>query len=429
MLALEWRSDFGESILENLTIYTLDLDYDFIMHLAVPDSFQVIRDEHISKELLEDEVAIAAYEFQIEHQREHGKPASGSVLEHELKEQGVFIVTPQSAIGDLIQRLRERYANNKGREAILQVTQQTISDPARLAQAMLEEGRRLHNLLSPHGTSVTADDYERAIARYHKKVAAGRGPSLGFDDVDDYFYGQHGLTFMVGAPKSFKSWFTIKAVLKNIEDGRFPYLYSLELPAEETDMRLRCMKAKVPYWKYLQNSLDKDDQQAIEESSEILASWGQYIIEKPKAGDRGVDTIIQRARDSGADCIFIDQLQYIENRRGLAVGATNDTKDYFDVINHLRDYSDNGPIWTVHQFNRSILNSEGMPEMQQIKASSAVEECATLVLGLWANKEMKKSNMVQLGTLTSRNYGMAAWEAQIRMRTTCGIQLLGRVEE
>jgi hypothetical protein len=410
-------------------IYTLDLDWDFIMHLVVPESFQVLRDEHISHELLEDPVAVSAYQFQLKHHRDHGKIATGSVLEHEFAQEGVHMVPPQSAIGDLVERLRERYANNKGREAILQVTQDTLGNPSALAQRMLEEGRRLHDLLTPRGTAFQADDYEKAIARYHKRVTQGRGPSLGFYELDDYFYGQHGLTFMIGAPKSYKSWFTINAVLKNIKDGKFPYLYSLELPAEETDMRLRCMAAKVPYWKYLQNCLDKDDILAVEESSEILQDWGRFVIEKPKAGNRGVDELISRARDAGADSIFVDQLQYVENIRGVAVGATNDTKDYFDVINRFRDYSDHGPIWVVHQFNRSIMNSDAMPEMQQIKASSAVEECATLALGLWANKEMRKSSLVQIGTLTSRNYGLKAWEAQVRMRTGCDISIIGTVDE
>lgn len=410
-------------------IYALDLDWDFMMHLAHPESFQVMRDEHVSKELLEDPVVVRAYEFALDHLREHGTTPTASVLEHELKGDGVSFVPPQTAIGDLVGRLRERYANNQGREAILKVTQETISDPTVLARRLLEEGRRLHELLTPRGKSYTADDFDKAISRYHQRVVRGRGPSLGFSELDEYFYGQLGLTFMVGAPKSYKSWFTVKAFMENIKDGKTPYLYSLELPAEETDMRLRCMAAKVPYWKYLQNQLDKVELQQLSESSEILQDWGAYVIEKPKSGDRSVDSLISRARDAGADCIFIDQLQYIENRRGVAVGATNDTKDYFDVINNLRDYSDEGPIWTVHQFNRSVLNSDSMPEMQQIKGSAAVEECATLVLGLWANKEMRKSNIVRLGTLTSRNYGHQAWEAQVKMRTTCGIDLIGKVED
>jgi hypothetical protein len=410
-------------------IFALDIDWDFLMHLAVPDSWQVIRDESLAPELLEDEVVKAAYEFQLTHQREHGKPATGSVLEHEFQDVGVHITEPQAAIGDLIERLRQRYADNKGREAILELTQTHIGDPEGLAKAMLSEGRRLYQILTPRGKTFGSEDYAKAMSRYHASVVKGRGPSLGFQDLDDYFYGQRGLTFMVGAPKSFKSWFTVRAVLENIKDGKFPYLYSLELPAEETDMRLRCMAAQIPYWKYLQHQLSPQDQESLEEASELLRDWGNFVVEKPQDGERGVDVLIQRARDAGADCIFVDQLQYVENKRGIAIGATNDTKDYFEVINRFRDYSDDGPVWVVHQFNRSVMNAEGLPDMQQIKGSSAVEECGTLVLGLWANKEMRKSNIVHLGTLTSRNYGDMTWEAQVMMRSTCGIKLNGKVEE
>lgn len=410
-------------------IYTLDLDWDFLMHLPDSNSWQVIRDEHFSAELLEDDLVESVFNYQLKHQRDHGKPATGTVLEHEFGSQGVAFVEPQSVIADLIDRLRIRYANNKGREAILEVTKKTVADPAQLSLFMMDEGRRLSDLLTKRGKNFGADDYEKAITRYHKRVLQGRGPSLGFRELDEYFYGQLGLTFMVGPPKGGKSWFTVQAVLQNIQDGRFPYLYSLELPAEETDMRLRCMAAKVPYWKYLQGALDKTDIQALGEASEILKSWGNFVVDKPRAGDRGVDSMIQRARDAGADCIFIDQLQYIENDKGRALGSCNDTKDYFDVINHLRDYTDDGPIWCVHQFNRSIMNSESMPDMQQIKGSSAVEECSTLALGLWANKEMRKSNLVQIGMLASRNYPYSAWEAQIMMRTTCGITIVGKVED
>lgn len=406
----------------------LDLDLEFMFHLTDPASWQTIRDEHFSPDLLEDILVQHVYQFVRTHFAEHGKLPTEVVIQDEFKSDNIAFDPPQVAIGDLIQRLRKRYAKNQGRAAILEVAQST-DDPGVLAKTMLEEGRRLYNLLTPRGKSFHADDYEKAVARYHESVVAGRGPSMGFTELDDYFYGLHGLTFMVGAPKSFKSWFTVKAVLENIKAGRHPYLYSLELPAEETDMRLRCMAADVPYWKYLQHQLDKQDLQAIEEHSEILASYGNVTIDKPKQGDRTVDTLVGRARDIGADCVFVDQLQYVENRRGVAVGATNDTKDYFEVINDFRDFSDDGPIWVVHQFNRSVLNADSMPEMQQIKGSAAVEECSTLALGLWSNKEMRKSNILHIGTLTSRNYGYQTWEAQVRMRTGCNINIIDKVEE
>lgn len=408
--------------------FVLDLDLELMFHLTDPASYQVLRDEHFSPELIEDSLVKNVYGFVRTHHAEHGTLPTAVVIQEEFKSDGVTLDPPQVVIGDLIHRLRKRYANNQGRTAILELTGKA-SDPSVLAKSMLEEGRRLYNLLTPRGKSFRADDYEKAVTRYHQSVVAGRGPSMGFTEIDDYFYGQRGLTFMVGAPKSFKSWFTIKAVLENIKAGGHPYLYSLELPAEETDMRLRCLAADVPYWKYLQHQLDKQDLQALEEHSEILASYGEVTIDKPQQGDRSVDSLVGRARDAGANVIFVDQLQYVENRRGVAVGATNDTKDYFEVINDFRDFSDDGPIWVVHQFNRSVLNADSMPEMQQIKGSAAVEECSTLALGLWSNKEMRKSNLLHIGTLTARNYGFCTWEAQVRMRTGCAINIIDKVEE
>lgn len=408
-------------------MYTLDLDQEFVNHLVLPDSFQRIREEQVSPEVLEDELARKVYEYQLDHYREHKAPATVLVLHDSFDE--LNISTVETAIDDLIARVRTRYARNEGRKAILDITQAHIHDPNTLTGELLEAGRRMHGILTKRGEIFSASDYDKAIQRYHKKVSSGRGSSMGFKELDEYFYGQKGLTFMVGAPKSYKSWFTVKAIYENILQGKNPFLYSLELPAEETDMRLRCLAAKVPYWKYLQNCLDKSDLTALSESSEILESFGAFNIEKPPTGSRGVQHMVQRARDAGADSIFVDQLQYVENSRGVAVGATNDTKDYFEVINEFRDCSDDGPIWIVHQFNRSILNADEMPQMQQIKGSAAVEECATLALGLWASKEMRNSNLLQIGTLTSRNYGYAAWNAQVKMRTTCWIDLIGRVED
>lgn len=408
-------------------IPALDLDNEFINHLVIPESFTRIRDEQVDPVLLEDDYARQIYEFQLEHFHNHRIPASIAVIQDSFSDYNISVV--QTVIDDLISRIRNRYARNEGRNAILDLTNIYSIDPSLLARELLDKGRKLNSLLSHRGQVFGAGDYDKAIQRYHKKVTVGCGPSMGFKDVDDYFFGQKGLTFMVGAPKSYKSWFTVKAVYENIMQGKSPFLYSLELPAEETDMRLRCLAAKVPYWKYLQNCLDKHELQQIRESSEILESYGSFQIEKPPSGSRNVTHLIQHARDSGADCIFLDQLQYIENSKGIAVGATNDTKDYFQVINDLRDSSDSGPIWVVHQFNRSVLNADAIPEMQQIKGSAAVEECATLVLGLWANKEMRASNLNQLGVLTSRNYANQSWQTMVKMRTSCWIDLIGKIDD
>lgn len=407
-------------------IFTLDLDYDFLAHLADEASVLAIRKEAIAPELVEDEEVREVFEWQFQHLREHGKPATGTVLEAEFP--NITINEPQTVIDDLLRRLRERYGRNTGQELITELAHIAVDEPTVLGQEMLKHGRKLTTLLTAKGESVGTGDFDAAMERYDRLVQRGRGPSFGFSELDEHFYGQLGLTFLVGAPKSYKSWFTINAVVENILDGKFPFLYSLELPAEETDMRLRCMIAGVPYWKYLKRGLLAEDREKLREASEYLDRSGVYRIEKPKLGERTVERMIDRARDAGADCIFIDQLQYIEyNKRTL--GGRNDPGEYWEVCQHLRDYSDEGPIWIVHQFNRSIMGAESMPDIQQIKGSSGVEETATLCLGLWANKEMRKSNLLQLGTMISRNFGLPAWEAKVDLTKTSEIKLIGTVDE
>jgi len=139
--------------------------------------------------------------------------------------------------------------------------------------------------------------------------------------------------------------------------------------------------------------------------------------------------MVERAINSGASSIFIDQLQYVESSGGDSLGALNNTGDYFNVVNELRNYSDTIPILVVHQFNRSVMSSKEMPEMQQGKGSSAIEEVATLALGLWANKEMRANNIVQLGTLASRNYSYKAWDIDVELSRGTSFTMIGETQD
>ena len=96
----------------------------------------------------------------------------------------------------------------------------------------------------------------------------------------------------------------------------------------------------------------------------------------------------------------------------------------------LRDYSDQIPIFVVHQFNRSAMQNKGeLPEMQQIKGSAAIEETGTLLLALHGTKEQRKSNIIQLGTLASRNFEFKAWQLGVSLSNDCSIDMIGEVED
>jgi hypothetical protein len=137
--------------------------------------------------------------------------------------------------------------------------------------------------------------------------------------------------------------------------------------------------------------------------------------------------MVQRARDDGAEVIYFDQLQYVEDSHGVPLYQAK-PQEYGDVLNIARDLSDDGPLWIVHQFNRSTMFSDKMPEMQQAKGSSACEEVASLILGLWANKDMAKSGVIEFGSVASRHFMDQSWEIAVDLNRGCSFECIGVAE-
>lgn len=405
-------------------VYQIDLDEEFLSHLAEPESVTEIRGEHIALDLIEDDFVRDVYQWQINHIREHGKPATASVLAEEFD---LDLEDPLTAVGDLLYRLRDRWIRNNARSYMEQVSDAYKEDPAKVAIVMPKVARELIAKVTPRGETYGSGDFERVIHHYDQKVLRGPGPSFGFAEVDEHFHGLLGLNFTIAAPKTYKSWLEVNMLKENVLAGRYGELFSLELPAVETDMRLRCLVAGVPFWKYLRNSLSLEDRENLREASELLDSIGAYRITKPEPGHRTIEEMVESAADRGAEYVLIDQLQYIETQSGKQLGA-GDHKDYWQPLNKARDLSDQIPIHIVHQFNRSVMGADRMPEMQQAKGAAAIEEVATLALGLWANKDMRRSNVVELGTLASRHYQYEAWEVGIELSRSCDFELLGRAQ-
>lgn len=408
-------------------VVQLDLDWDLIMHLADEESVKALRAERMSLEVLEDDLAKEVYKWQLEHTRKHGGPASASVIEDEFPD--VQIDPPQTKVGDLITRLRERYAKNASRQAIREMVDLSSKDPMAVGAEMLRVGKTLTDIATERGAQYGTGDIERAQEVYRQKVIRGPGPTLGFEELDSHFNGIQGLTFVLAPPKTYKSWFGVNNTISGVEQGKHPHIYSLELPAEDTHWRILCMAANIPYWKYERGAMTPQDLKLVQAASAMLDELGTYTVEKPPPGERSAQVMVERAMAAGADYVIIDQLQYVENEKGTNLGALNDTGYYWQALSMLRDYSDEIPIFIVHQFNRSVMNAKEMPEMQQAKGSAAIEETAHLALGLWANKEMRRNNIIEIGTLASRSYSYKNWHIEVGLTKDCRLDMIGEVKD
>ncbi len=407
-----------------IELYDIDFDEEVLSHLAIPESVQKFRSERLDAKLIEDDFILGVYQYQMEHYKEHGKPATPSVLAEKFD---LEFVEPETAVGELIRELRRRWATNNTRSEMEKLTRAYKEDPLLVAPTMIKVGRELSALLTPQGDTFGTGDLDRVLEIYDKRALAGPGPSLGFQELDNYYHGMRGVVINIAAPKGKKSWFTVKAFLENILQGRNVWHYSLELPPEETNERLHALAANIPPWKFLKGALTKEDRKLLADTADLLDSEGQYKIVKPPRGERKISNLVERARDAGAEAVFIDQLQYVETNEGKEL-FDGKPGEYGADLNEARGLSDAGPIWIVNQSNRSAQFSDSMPEMQQAKGSAACEEVASLILGLWANKDMAKSGITEFGSIASRHFQNQSWEIGVDLNRGCQFECLGIAE-
>jgi hypothetical protein len=408
-------------------IYALDLDEELLAHLVDPLAWTYLKGENFSPKLIEDDFVRKVYDWQQGHMRDYGMVATGSVLENQFED--LAMLEPETAIGDLIDRMRYRYAKGRQREKMEELILIQNEDPMAVVQAMGQAFKELNALLVKKGEMYGNGDFERVMSLYDRKVLQGPGASYGHPDLDSYFFGMRGLNFLIAPPKTYKSWGLVQAALGNILDGRSTHLETLELPADETYQRLIHLIAGVPYWHYLRNKISKEERRTMKEATELVEESGIIRVHKAPSGERSIDRIVGTARDAGAEVILIDQLQYIEGTNSTSIGAHNHTGEYWNVLNRARDLSDEGPLYIAHQFNRSVQFSDDMPSMEQIKGSSAVEETATLALGQWANAGLRSEGKLRIGVLCSRNYQYAAWEMEVELSKGCSFQIIERVPD
>jgi hypothetical protein len=407
-------------------IYALDLDEEILAHVGNPESWTELLDYDLKQEFIEDEFVANVFEWQLQHARKYKVPAQPSVLEDQFD---LALLPAQTTVGDLVERLRTRYAKNQQRQKLEQIVKLQHEDPLQVAGQLMKTGRELTELLTPKGESFGSGDFDRAKMHYEIKAARGIGPSCGHDMIDEFYYGLMGVTFWIAPPKRLKSWQMIQGVVANVEQGRHVDLYCLELPAVETDMRMRCLIANVPWWHYTRNCISPVEWDRIKAASEALDAAGGYRLMKPPAGKRTIDDMYQHSRDAGTEVMFMDQLQYLENDHGESLGGQNKPGEYWKVLNRARDLSDDIPMVFAHQFNRDAMYSDSMPPIQNAKGSSAVEEVATLALGIYANKDMVKSNVMQVGTLITRNGMFRDWEMDVEMSYGCSFTIDRVIED
>lgn len=412
----------------------LILDEELLDHLAEPESLRYLWSEKFSSELLlaDEKVAAEVWQFVIGYISEYSSLPDRAVLEEEYSH--FEFQPPRRPIEYILKKFRERYAKNEIKAALKKVAR--MDDPLAAGSLGFEEFHRITAKTSSQSIWITSSDWETHLDEYKQSVLTGRqtGITLGWEKVDDLLCGlrKGGLYYVVGRPKRFKSWMLMKSAVEAQRAGHKVIFYSLELPKEEMFSRYQCLIANVSWERYQHGQFLSADYKAIKAAmAKVSEECLPLEIARPDVGTRTVPQLIELAKEHEAEIIYIDQMSFIESHRGPTNAALWERIKYQceDLKNGA--VSADMPVYIANQFNRLADNPnlKEMGTLDMIAGGDSIGQYADMLLGLYQNKDLRNSSILQFGTIDSRSFQSAIWEIRVSLSRECDFHLIKKLDD
>jgi replicative DNA helicase len=341
---------------------------------------------------------------------------TGEVLKEEFP--SFEVITPEESLDWLIYTIKQRYLRNNLTKALEKAAEQADSGELNVALSTLtNEGFDLKRSMTDRKSSVNLasdESVEARRSRFKERCAFEgdvRGAPLGFSEIDEYFMGilpgEIGtLAGYSGTGKTFAGcWSAISAW----RAGWNPYFVTLEVPKDDVEDRIDCLMADVPYTGLLRGSLDRDQIKRLYAAQEERMDTKTLILDNPRSEERDVNTLIQKAIQSGSDYLIIDQLSFITSRNKRL--STRDA--YGEIMNSLKTGIASGddkiPLFMMAQFNRAQTKAKGRGGMENLAEAVFVEQYSDHVFGLTQTNEMKVNRSMAFDIFKCRRQGNKAW--------------------
>lgn len=400
------------------------LEEALLDHLTIPESAMRLWKERIPAEVLSDEGIAQALEFVVTYIDKFREPPPASVITAEIGY--TDLREPSVPIDYVLEKLRERYQRQELRRVVKQIARKSDSPQEALdfgfqALAEIKASTRERKDITDN------TEFASVIERYERRKQAGPGVTFGFPQVDEVLGGlrKDCLYFVIARPKRYKSWHLIKSAVEAWKMGETVVVNTLEMGKEEVQDRILCMIAKIPWDMFVRGHLLPQHMDKINETQEQCRQIDNKLhILKPPVTERTVPHMARVARELGAKCLYIDQLSFIQSM------VSSDTRhvEVARICNDLKEASADFPVYCAAQFNREAANMNEMGDLSKIGLSDAVGQTADMLLGLYANKDMKASGIYQFGTIDSRSFEHALWEAKVDLSIDSNFRILDRVD-
>ena len=133
------------------------------------------------------------------------------------------------------------------------------------------------------------------------------------------------------------------------------------------------------------------------------AELGGIQIEAPEEGDRTVASLLSRARQFGADYLFIDQLSEMEPGQPVRSLKEHHAAIMKQLTTEISRPGQEIPTILAAQLRRN----DEVITLESFSNATEVEAYADILFGLWRSRDMRNNGCMALDILGSRRCDLA----------------------
>lgn len=405
----------------------MSLEDELIDHLASPESAMAIYKARLTPDLLasDETEGKLLLEHVTAHIEKYGEAPAAEVIAHEL---GGQFGEPSSDVHWLIDQIKHRYRRNQAKAVTSKVAKLVVSAPEEALKVAIDEFGAIHSASADIGNVLDKESWGSALRDYERRIEEGQlnGITFGYEAIDESIGGlrPNQMAFIIGRPKSTKSWQLLQSAVKAVRDGVIGTFITAELGVEEMYGRFQCMYAGVSYSLYQHGRLSDSDWIRLEEAGEEYAeSPGRIDFVHPPHNARLITDLSLEARRRDAQIVWFDQFRFATPRRQY----DKPHAEMESIVYDIKAACEHSPWYVAAQFNREAAGLTEMGDLSQIGLTDAIGQAADHVLGIYRSKEMIANRILQLGVIATRGFEGGTWEIAERIGKDTSFKLLERV--
>ena len=329
----------------------------------------------------------------------------------------------------LAHKLQQRHVINRLQDVLREAAKNSTVDPIGALKTLHAAAYATAEDVAPRNLRSDMSNVEARRERYGRRHEhpEGVGVPYGLDLLDTHTQGIFpGELAVVGAFSSVgKTMFMLHAAAQAVKKGHRPLVYTLEMSIPECEDRIDAFYSGVSYNRLTRGNLSIDEGRAWHDAQDELR--GRLLVERPNEGERTVANLCARARQVGADSLFIDQLSFMEPGQRV-----QSLKEHHSVIiKQLKtEISRPGlemPCLLVAQANRDSLK-DGL-SISSFSNATEIEQTVDMALGLHRTKDMRANHVMQLDILKSRRSDTASYLLRWELTERTDISVIEEIRE